>query len=53
MLGGALACDSDGAVDTSFSDSAIAADSHLVIDISSESLAAGEGGWIQIEWTVN
>jgi hypothetical protein len=53
MLGGALACDSDGAVDTSFSDSAIAADSHLVIDITSESLAAGEGGWIQIEWTVN
>lgn len=53
LLGAALACDSDGAEDTAFSDSAIAAGSHLVMDISTESLAAGEGGWVQLEWTVN
>lgn len=53
MLGGALACDTDNQADTTFSDSAIAADAYLVVDVTAESLAANEHGFIAIEYQVN
>ena len=48
-----LACDSDGAATTSFADSAVDADDLVFLDLTAESLAAGEYGGATIEYTVN
>jgi hypothetical protein len=48
-----LACDSDSAASTSFADAAVDADDYLFLDLTAESLAAGEFGGVTIEYTVN
>lgn len=52
-LTAALACDTDSQASTSFTDSAVDADDLIFLDITTESLAAGEFGGVTIEYTVN
>lgn len=52
-LTSALACDTDSQASTSFTDSAVDADDLVFLDITTESLAAGEFGGVTIEYTVN
>ena len=51
-LTSAVACDTDSQASTSFTDSALDADDLVFLDITTESLTAGEFGGVTIEYTI-